>query len=210
MARRACLPRLAYYPLTPEIVKTENLIRHPDTAAFLESLLWVADAPHIADWTIHQFHPEFTTALESFLDGFRAFIDLKNEIRETPLDPDDCNRSLGGNVFFSLSGHGCGFWDESDSELGDTLQAWLVEYSGDKYRFQELESTLAKFNGKIHLAYRTAAYRREYLAKLFTPAAPAFPITLIGDPGHKEAQAETVRCLTTRPAWRLADCTHTP
>jgi hypothetical protein len=158
-------------------MKTENLIRHPDTAAFLETLLWVADAPHIADWTIHQFHPEFTTALESFLDGFRAFIDAKNEIRETPLDPDDCTRSFGGNVFFSLSGHGCGFWDERDSELGDTLQAWLVEYSGDKYRFQELEHTLAKFGGRIHLAYRTAAYRREYLVKLFIPAALALALT---------------------------------
>ena len=156
-------------------MKNENTIRHPDTAAFLETLLWVAespDAPHVSNWTIHQFHQEFTAALESFLSGFRAFIDAKNESRETPLDPDDCTRSFGGNVFFSLSGHGCGFWDESDSELGDTLHAWLVEYSGGKYRFEELESTLAKFSGKIHLVYRTAAFRREYLAKLFTPAAP--------------------------------------
>jgi len=157
-------------------MKTENTITlGSDLCNFLHSLLWVAespDAPHIADWTIHQFHPEFTAALESFLDGVRAFIGTKNEGRETPLDPDDCTRSFGGNVFFSLSGHGCGFWDESDSELGDTLHAWLVEYSGGKYRFEELESTLAKFSGKIHLVYRTAAFRREYLAKLFTPAAP--------------------------------------
>jgi len=180
-------------------MKTENTIRHPDTAAFLETLLQVAEtdeSPHVSNWTVHQFHSEFTAALESFLAGFRDFIDAKNESREDEINPEDCARSFGGNVFFSLSGHGCGFWDESDSELGDTLQAWLVEYSGGKYRFHELESTLAKFNGKIHLAFRTAAYRREALARLFTPAAPPFPITLIGDPGHAEAQAATLARLT--------------
>jgi hypothetical protein len=35
-------------------------------------------------------------------------------------------------------------------------------------------------------------------------AAAPFPVTLAGDPGHAEAQAETVRRLTTRPAWKLA------
>jgi len=149
-------------------MKPENTIaRSSDTAAFLHSLLWVAesdDAPHIANWTIHQFHPEFTAALESFLDGFREFIAARNP----EINPDDCDRSFGGNVFFSLSRHGCGFWDERDSELGDALQALLVEYSGGKYSFEELESNLAKFDGRIHLAYSTAAYRREYLAKLFT------------------------------------------
>ena len=34
-------------------------------------------------------------------------------------------------------------------------------------------------------------------------ARHAFPVTLIGDTGHAEAQAETVRRLTTRPAWSL-------
>jgi hypothetical protein len=148
-------------------MKPENRIPlNSDAAAFLHPLLWVAesdDAPHVANWTIHQFHPEFTAALESFLDGFRAFI----AARDPEIDPDDCSRSFGGNVFFSLSGHGCGFWDKRDSELGDTLHRWLVEYSGGKYRFEGLEHTLAKFDGQIHLALRTAACRRAALAELF-------------------------------------------
>lgn len=182
-------------------MKKENrILLNSDSAAFLETLLWVG--PHVSAWTIHEFHPEFTAALESFLDGFRDFITVKNESRDEEIDPDACARSFGGNVFFSLSGHGCGFWDESGDE-GDILQAWLAEYSGGKYRFVELESNLAKFNGKIHLAYRTAAYRRGALANLFTPAAPPFPVTLTSDPGHAAAQAETVRRLTTRPAWSL-------
>lgn len=185
-------------------MKNENRIPlNSDSAAFLETLLWVAESPHVAAWTIHEFHPEFTAALGAFLDGFRDFIAEKNGSRDEEIDPDSCACSFGGNVFFSLSGHGCGFWDESDSELGDTLQAWLEEYSGGKYRFEELESNLAKFNGKIHLAYKAAAYRREALARLFTPAAPPFPVTLIGDPGHAEAQAATIARLTTRPAWSL-------
>lgn len=41
-------------------------------------------------------------------------------------------------------------------------------------------------------------------------AAAPFPVTLIGDPGHKAKQAALVRNLITRPAWELSDYTFTP
>ncbi len=138
-----------------------------DAESFLETLLWVAvrdtrETDHIKNWTVHEFHPEFVAALETFLSGFR-----KSLAKLPPgLDPDECcNRSFGGNVFFSLSGHGVGFWDEREN--GDELQAALEAYSGNRHRFEALDGNLSKFHGKIHLAYRTAALRREYLAKTF-------------------------------------------
>jgi len=108
--------------------------------------------------------------VETFIDGFNTHLETSG------FDMDRLEyltRSFGGNVYFSLSGHGCGFFDEyADPErtLGDELQALLVSYAG-QYRFEELDGNLAKFKGKIHLAYRTAAFRREYLAKMFTVTA---------------------------------------
>jgi len=62
-------------------------------------------------------------------------------------------------------------------------------------------ATVRRVSYAMHQARRAAA------AAPF-PAAP-FPVTLAGDPGHAEAQAETVRRLTTRPAWKLTDCIRT-
>lgn len=136
---------------------------------FLETLLWVAystdrkETKHIQNWTIHEFHPAFVAALETFLSSFRESL----AVSHPDIDPDDCGRSFGGNVFFSLSGHGCGFFDERDSDLAGPLHASLVEFSGDKYRFQDLDGNLSKFGGKIHLAYSTAAFRKFQLDQLF-------------------------------------------
>lgn len=161
-----------------------------DTENFLEALLWVAYSPdrpetkHIANWTIHEFHPEFQQAVAGFCQGFREALTLAaDKLTEAPdsefdeelweicaiLDnPDAGERSFGGNVFFSLSGHGVGFWDDRDAARGKVLQAALESYSGgNRHRFEGIESMLSKFNGKIHLSYRTAAFRREALHKLF-------------------------------------------
>ncbi len=61
------------------------------------------------------------------------------------------------------------------------------------------------------IGYTVAPVRRVSYAmhQARRAAAAPFPVTLAGDPGHAEAQAATVRRLTTRPAWRLADCTFT-
>lgn len=140
-----------------------------DASDFLETLLGVAYNPddkstrHIQDWTIHEFHPAFVAALETFLSSFRESL----AISHPDIDPDDCGRSFGGNVFFSLSGHGCGFWDDREAELGDALHAALVAFSRSPHRFEELENSLSKFGGKIHLYYRTAAFRKAYLVPAF-------------------------------------------
>lgn len=153
-----------------------------DTSDFLSTLLQLADTGeretrHIKDWTIHQFHPEFVQAVDAFLSGFRAYCsDLRDKVDEmrgkysdAALDIDeDARGCFGCDVFLSLSGHGAGFWDSTETKA---VQVALEAYAGSKYRFEGLESNLAKFSGRIHLAYRTAAYRREALAKLFTPAA---------------------------------------
>ena len=136
-----------------------------DTQDFLETLLWVADTGetrtrHIKDWTIFEFHPEFIEAADTFLSAFRAYLFDKE------IDPDDCQRSFGGNVFFSLYGHGVGFSDDSE-DIGKICYEELIAFSGNRYRFHELECKLMKIKGKIHLAYRTAAFRREYLDKYF-------------------------------------------
>jgi hypothetical protein len=142
-----------------------------DTASFLETLLWANEFP--AAWTIHEFHPEFVAAADSFLSGFREYL---SNLRDTAADPelldeDATGRSYGGNVYLSLSGHGAGFWDDRDTERGEALQTALVTHSGDKYRFEQID--LAKFHGKIHLAFRLAIHRREYLNKMFAVPAAA-------------------------------------
>lgn len=156
-----------------------------DTSDFLSTLLFcAADGPyqghnHRADWTVHDFHPEFAAAVDSFLSGFRAYLstlaenpDLSDEGKDTYESPEEYTRgSFGGNVYLSLSGAGCGFQDDSETEA---LHAALMDYSGSRYRFEDLESDLYKFKGKIHVARRTAAFRREALARYFgTVSQPA-------------------------------------
>lgn len=106
-----------------------------DTASFLEALLWAypendeGENP-MEGRTVHEFTQEFTAAVDSFTDGFRDYLaDRDIEIPET-------ERSFGGNVYFSLSGHGCGFWDDEETEH---LQAHLDAYSGNHYRFENID-----------------------------------------------------------------------
>lgn len=137
-----------------------------DTENFLVAMLW-ADGeqnPHWSDYTVHEFHPGFHDAVTEFVSCFRDFIQEKDsaELTDALEAADDMERTLGGNVYFALSGHGVGLWDSADTE---PLQAALEEYAGGGYSFEQID--LCKFKGKIHLAYRTAAFRREYLAKMF-------------------------------------------
>lgn len=136
-----------------------------ETDNFLESLLWALPEDHTAHkngWSVHEFHPEFRAAVSRFIYGFRAYL----QEHCPDLDPDAGGRSFGGNVYFSLSGHGCGFWDDRDAEWGQAMQSALEAFvKGDKYRFEQIG--LMKFSGKIHFALRTAAFRREELAKVF-------------------------------------------
>ena len=82
---------------------------------------------------------------------------------------DKLERSFGGNVFFSLSGHGCGFFDDCDDELSDlqeVLEKWAGE-NGRSKRFEELDTNLdVGDDGKIDLCYIPSAIE-EYRNKLF-------------------------------------------
>lgn len=161
------MKRQAFNAIFPPIHKPSK-----DTQDFLESLLFALpedDKGRRPDWSIHEFHPEFIAAVNHFTCNFRARLSDLRETAEDPetLDEDATGRSYGGNVYFSLSGHGCGFWDDRDHDRGQALQSALEEFAGgDRHRFEELDN-LAKFHGKIHLAFRTADFRREYLAKFF-------------------------------------------
>src|SRR5210317_347003 len=89
-----------------------------DTRDFLEAVLWVErfqdedgerepenDPPTFSDegFSVDDFHPDFIRAVSGFLTNvYDGFADDWN--READLNA--CSRSFGGNVFFSLTGHG--------------------------------------------------------------------------------------------------------
>lgn len=137
-----------------------------DSKNFLETLLWALpenEPQEVRDATIYDFSPEFISGVESFIAGFRAFAGERNP--EALAQADSCPRSFGGNVYFSLSGHGVGFWDDKESE---EMQPLLEEYSGSKYRFEELGSSLSfREDGKLDLSFVPEVIG-EYRAKLFS------------------------------------------
>ena len=117
--------------------------------------------------TIHDFSPEFVSAVEGFIDGFISFLN-KKEFDMARLDY--LERSFGGNVYLSLSGAGAGFFDEygdPDKTLGDELQSLIKEYSGSSHRFEELSYSLSKNEkGELDLAIIPSAID-EYRNKIF-------------------------------------------
>jgi hypothetical protein len=139
-----------------------------DTENFLETLLWVADDPGgetrpFEGMTIHQFAPEMITGAEAFCAGFRAHLE------KTGFDMasfDRLERSFGGNCYFSLSGHGVGFFDECDDALSD-LQDVIQTWAGHR-RFEELANMLeVNESGKIDIGIIPEAikeYRDRYFA----------------------------------------------
>jgi len=135
-----------------------------DAADFLEALLFQLseDEPQdIREATIYDFSPEFIEGVESFISAFR---DFANERNPEALDSaDNSPRSFGGNVYFSLSGHGVGFWDSADTEA---MQPLLEEFSGSKYRFEQISLDFRE-DGKLDLAFIPEALP-EYRAKLFS------------------------------------------
>lgn len=140
-----------------------------DTKNFLESLLFNAECEAddirgvmLQGKTVYDFTPAFTEAVEKFIDGFRAHLE-KTGFDMSKLD--NAERSFGGNVYFSLSGAGVGFFDDSDPEvagLHDILKAWA---GGN--RFEELAGMLeVDDDGNIDLAFFPHAIK-EYYAKIF-------------------------------------------
>jgi len=146
-----------------------------DISDFFEAVLWVQDNPDNPDRmegaTVHQVHPEMIRLAGGFISGFRAFLE-KGGFDMERLDAISC--SFGGNVYFSLSGHGCGFFDEyppDDREIGDELQALLEKYAGTRYQFEQLESQLMRTGDVVDLAFIPSAVA-EYREKMFAVAPP--------------------------------------
>ena len=134
-----------------------------DCADFLEALLFALpeDEPEdIREATIYDFSPEFIAGVESFIAGFRDYANERNP--EALEEADNSPRSFGGNVYFSLSGHGVGFWDSRETEA---MQPLLEEFSGDKYRFEEI-SLRFRDDGKLDLSFIPETLGK-YRAKLF-------------------------------------------
>ena len=134
-----------------------------DTAKFLEAILRALpeDEPEtIRQATVCDFTPEFISAAEGFIDGFRAYAESLD------LDPDAPDRDFGANVYFSLSGHGVGFWDDDGTAgEGHRLQAALEDYAARKYQFEEMTLDFRE-DGKLDLSFIPSAIE-EYRAKLF-------------------------------------------
>ena len=134
-----------------------------DCESFLESLLWQMpeyEPEEISEASIYDFSPEFVAGVESFITGFRNFAnDRKPEALEIA---DKCRRSFGGNVYFSLSGHGVGFWDSRETEA---MQLLIEEYSGRKYRFEGITLSF-RDDGKLDLSFLPEALPK-YRTKLF-------------------------------------------
>lgn len=131
-----------------------------DTRDFLAALTFSAGAfSPILDASPDDFSAPFVDAVENFITAFRAYLDEKGiELF------DDCPRSFGGNVFFSISGHGVGFWDEGE-DVADAIQAALESFAG-KYHFEGLADA-CEYNREeqIDLAFEPSAigeYRRKY------------------------------------------------
>jgi len=129
------------------------------TSDFLASLLFVSD--RLEGKTVYDFHPNFVSAVDSFIEKFETYL-AKRGFDFTRLD--DLQRSFGGNVFFSLSGHGCGFWDERDP-VGKELDSLLKAFSGP-YRFEQIDLSTHR-RGKIDLSIRVP-FIAQYREKMFS------------------------------------------
>ncbi len=133
-----------------------------DTADFLEAILFAYPENENGEnemdgKSVYDFSPDFIAGAEQFIDGFRDYLTLRE------IEVPESDRSFGGNVYFSLSGHGVGFWDSSDTEY---LQAHLESYSGGKYRFEEIDLSEDE-NGKLDLSFIPSAIA-EYRTLLFS------------------------------------------
>lgn len=137
---------------------TQVINRH--TTAFLSTLLQMADNPDdkvrpFIDKTVNDFAPAFIEGADKFVNAFAAYLEAKGKGHLI----DAGERSFGGNVYFSLSGHGCGFFDDKNEEVKD-LQEVIQEWSGfdgRSRRFEELDTDLdIDKRGKIDICVLSA------------------------------------------------------
>jgi len=146
-----------------------------DTTDFFETLLFIADDPDaetksvlFEGLTVNDFAPEFIEGVEKFIAAFRDHLKGVG----FPVEKLDASeRSFGGNVYLSLSGHGAGFFDDRDPDIAglhEIIKAWA-----GSFRFEELEYHLkVNGDGKIDLSF-LPEYIEEQREKLFAVPATA-------------------------------------
>ena len=125
-----------------------------DTIGFLATLLWLADNPDeeqrpLMGKSIYDFSDAFVAGVEAFVDGFRQHL-IDTGVRPAVLASGE--RSFGGNVYLSLSGHGAGFFDDRNEEVAE-LHERIKKWAG-AFRFEELEGMIdVGEDGKIDLSF---------------------------------------------------------
>lgn len=148
-----------------------------DTFDFLVTLLSLADDPDaethpFINSTVNDFSPAFVEGAEKFIAAFRSYLEAEGYGHLI----DAGERSFGENVFFSLSGHGCGFFDDTDGRVSN-LQGVIEEWSKDggrKRRFEELETGLdVGKDGVIDLAILPQFLEKQRAALFAVPSVIA-------------------------------------
>ena len=121
-----------------------------ETANFLEALIFANKETNedLSGASIYDFHLDFINAADYFVYKFMEYLSDKGINGD---DLETLERLFGCNVYFSLSGHGCGFWDDS-SELGKIVNDHLIAFSGSQYRFEQMD--IGKRRGKLDLAFK--------------------------------------------------------
>lgn len=125
-----------------------------DTKDFLETLLWLADSPDANERltltkTVYDFSEKFVESVDRFIAAFRRHL-TDSGIRPEVIE--GAERSFGGNVYLSLSGHGAGFFDDRNEDVAE-LQDVIKKWAGGN-RFEELGGNLdVGEDGKIDLCY---------------------------------------------------------
>ena len=121
------------------------------TANLLEALLfghcWEYSDYNEEDVSIYDFDQSTIIRLESFIEAFENVLEEKMPVAYERID--ELERSFGGNLYFSLSGHGCGFFDERDEELAKIHE---VAKKFAPYLFEQVE-IVESADGKLALEY---------------------------------------------------------
>lgn len=126
-----------------------------DTTDFLTTLLFDGDSSDLEyrplyGKTVHDFSDEFVAAVERYVEAFRTYVSTTGFNMEKLARAE---RSFGGNVYWSLSGAGVGFFDDNDADIA-ALHEKLKAWAGGSV-FEELSNNLdpRDADGKLDLSY---------------------------------------------------------
>lgn len=109
--------------------------------SFLEALFFVSeDLIDLENFSIFDLvenldNQETLEKISQFLESFEEYlIDEHPDLHSAAMDS---NRSFGSEVYFSLSGHGVGYWDWPEKE-GEQIQEVLEKFAKTKYLFEQI------------------------------------------------------------------------